>query len=190
MKFVRNTLLGLYVNLFIVILLLVRLLQELTINNAESPIQRLLIIAMVISLILNVIFAVINIINTIRLYKNREYNSMRTYMKVLKLGSIPYFVLNFIIYFLLFMLFFAASRGLIMFTPTPLLFLIPIFFTYLNVLFTSFYGLGFIATISKEKKLSKGKMLIHVLLQLCFVLDVISTIILLREYKVDKQTDI
>ena len=185
MKYIRKTLLGLYINLFIVILLMVSLLHRLTKNNIGNWMQWLLIAAVVISSISNVIFAVKNIINTYRLYKNREYNSMRKHMKVLKLGTIPYFILNFIIYLLLFLLFYAASRGLIIFTPIPLLFVVPIFFTYLAVLFTSCYGIGFIAIINKEKNSSKGKLIIHVLLQLCFILDVISTIILLIKYRVE-----
>jgi hypothetical protein len=188
MKLIRNTLSGLYVNLFMVILLMARLLWGLTNNNMGDWMRWLLTAAVVISGISNVIFAVKNIINTCRLYKNREYNSLRKYMKVRKLGVIPYFVLNFVIYFLLFTLFFAASRGLILFTPIPLIFLLPIFFTYLTVLFTSSYGIGFVAIINKEKRLKNGKLIIHVLLQLCFILDVISTIILLMKYK-DEQTN-
>lgn len=185
MKFIRNTLLGLYVNLFMVILLIVSLLRGLTKNSMGNWMQWLLIVAVIISSISNVIFAVKNIFDTCRLYKNREYNSLRKHMKMLKLGTIPYFALNFIIYFLLFMLFFAASRGLIIFTPIPLLFLLPIFFTYITVLFTSCYGIGFAVIINKEKNLKSGKLIIYVLLQLCFILDVISTIILLIKYKVE-----
>jgi hypothetical protein len=184
MKFIRNTLLGLYVNLFLIILLIVNLLNGLTKNNMSNLMQRMLIAVVVVSGVSNAIFAIKNVINTCRLYKSGDYNSLRKHMKMLKLGTIPYFILNFILYFLLFLLFFAASRGLIIFTPIPLLLLLPIFFTYLTVLFTSCYGIGFIAIINKENNTKSGNLIVHVLLQLCFVLDVVSTIILLTKYKV------
>ncbi|WP_066501295.1 DUF6652 family protein [Abyssisolibacter fermentans] len=188
MKLIRNTLLWLYVNLFMVILLIVSLLSALIKGNMGNWIQWLLIIVITISNILNMIFAVKNIINTCRFYKNREYNSLRKHMKTLKLGIIPYFILNFIIYFLIFMIFFTASRGIIIFSPIPLLFLIPIFFTYLIVLFTSCYGIGFVLILGREKKIKRGMQIIHFLLQMCFVLDVIDTIILLIKYKVEGET--
>lgn len=190
MKFIRNALWGLYVNLFMIILLLFSSFYELIENGAVGWIQWLLLALIVISGILNLIFAVKNIINTCRLYKNGEYNSLRKYMKVLKLGSIPYFVLNFAIYFLLFMVLFAATHGVLVATPIPFLFLPPILFAYLTVLFTSSYGIGFLAIIKKEKRLKSRSLIIHVLLQLCFVLDIISTIILLIRYKVEQTNNI
>lgn len=142
--------------------------------------------ALVISGILNIVFAAINIKNTYKLYRNNESAYLRKFMKVLKLGAIPYFMLNFILYLLLFMLFFAASRGIIMFSPIPLMFLIPVFFTYLSVLFTSLYGMGFAFAMQKEQKMKTGKLIIHILLQLCFVLDVLDTLILLKNYKIEQ----
>jgi hypothetical protein len=112
-----------------------------------------------------------------------ETIALRKYMKRLKFGAIPYFILNFLFYLLLFLFFFAASRGIVVFTPLPLFFLIPIFFTYLSVLFTSPYAIGFIVALRNEDKMKIGKLVIHILMQLCFVLDVIDTIVLLKKYK-------
>ncbi len=184
MKLIRNTLVGLYANLFMVIALIITLLRGLIRYNSGNILKSLLIAAVVITLILNSILAVKNIINTYRLYKERQYNLLRKHMKVIKLGMIPYFIINFIIYILLFMLFFAASRGLIIFSPIPLLFIVPVFFTYLSMLFTSCYGIGFAAIVNSEKNLGNLKFIIHILFQLCFVLDVVSTIILLLKYKI------
>lgn len=183
MKIIRETLLGLYINLLMIILLLASAFRGLLKNNMGNWIQWLLIAAVVVSGIFNILFGIKNIYNTWRLYKNNEYNSLRKYMKRLKLGAVPYFILNFVLYFFLFTLFFAASRGIFIFTPIPLFFLVPIFFTYLSVLLTSCYGIGFAAILNKEKNLGSGKMIIHVLLQICFVLDVLSTIILIIKYK-------
>lgn len=183
MKLVRSTLLGLYINILMVILLSVFFFRELINNNSGNWVQWLLYGLFVASSISNAILAVKNIMNAYKLYKNIEHNSLREYMKALKLWAIPYFVINFAIYFLLFGFFFAASRGIFIFTPIPLFFLIPIFLTYLTVLFTSCYGIAFATIMHKEKRFSIRKLLFHILMQLCFVLDVVDTIILLMKYK-------
>ncbi|GFZ30844.1 hypothetical protein CSC2_13700 [Clostridium zeae] len=183
MKNTRNTLIGLYFNLSIVILSLFFLVRGLIHGNT---VKWLLVVALIVSEIFNIIFAGINTVNSFILLKNSDYDSMRKNMKALKFGVIPYFVINFIIYVLLFLLFFAASRGFILFTPIPLLFLIPVFFAYLTVIFTSSYGIGFSLILYKEKRVKTGKLILHIILQLCFVLDVIDTVILLVKNKVVK----
>jgi hypothetical protein len=183
MKHIRNTLVGLYASLFLVILLLVCLFWGLLDQEMGSWRQWLVIFALIISGVLNVISAIVNIKNAYQLCKNSDTITLRKYMKRLKLGAIPYFILNFVFFLLLFLLFFAASRGIFIFTPIPMLFLIPIFFTYLAVLFTSPYAIGFAVVLSNENKMKTGKLVIHILLQLCFVLDVVDTIVLLKKYK-------
>lgn len=183
MKLIRNTLFCLYVNLFMVILLLVSLFWGLLSNNMGNWVQWLSFSILVLSGILNVIFAVKNILSTLELYRNNEYNGLRRHMRVIKFGLIPYFIFNFIIYFLLFMLLLAASHGIFLFSPIPLIFVIPGFFTYLTVLFTSSYGIGFLLILNKGKLINKKRLLIYILLQFCFILDEISTVILLVKYK-------
>ncbi|KUO63129.1 MAG: hypothetical protein APF84_11435 [Gracilibacter sp. BRH_c7a] len=180
----KNTLFVLYANLITVIMLWVSLFNG-SIYNI-SFIHWFLIVVFIISSVLIAVFAVKNVSNAFRLYKNEEYNSLRRNMKVLKLGSIPYFLINFVFYFLLFALFFVGSRGFFIFTPIPLLLLLNVFLTYIIVLFTSSYGIGFVAVARSEKRLNNTTCIIHVLFQLCFVLDVISTILLLVKYKVSK----
>lgn len=183
MKLVRNLIMGIYINIFLVILLVLLLFRSLT--NPSNGRWILIVVLCVtgISSILNMILGLRNIINTFQLWKNNEYNSLRKYMKVLKFGTVPYFIINFIVYALIFLIFFAASRGIIIFTPIPLIFIVIIFITYLTVIFTSSYGIGFLAIIKKEKRIKAGNFIIHILLQLCFVLDVIDTMILLIKYK-------
>lgn len=184
MKLVKNALISLYINLFVIILLLVSLLKfGLIKNDIGNLIKYLLIAGVIISCIFNAIFALKNVLKAYQLYKNKECNSLRKHMKALKFGVIPYFVLNFVIYLFLFAILFVGSRGIMIVTPIPLIFLFPIFFTYLIVVFTSSYGICFAVINSKEKGLSKMKLVLYTLLQLCFVLDVISTVILLIKYK-------
>lgn len=177
---------GLYFNLFMVILSILLMIRGISDNNMGNLVKWILVGLLIVSGIFNIIFAVINTVKSLDYLKNNDYNSMRKNMKVLKFGVIPYFVINFIIYLLLFVLFFAASRGFILFTPLPLLFLIPVFFAYLTVIFTATYGIGFSLILYNEKRISAGKLIVHIMLQLCFVLDVIDTVFLLAKNKVVK----
>lgn len=189
MKHIRNTLVGLYISLFFVILLLVFLFWGLIDTGFGNWRQWLVTFALILLGVLNVVFAIANIKNSYRLCKNRDTITLRKYMKRLKLGAIPFFILNFVFYLLLFFFFFAASRGIFIFTPIPMVFLIPIFFTYIAVLFTSPYAIGFLIVLQNENKMKSGKLVIHVLLQLCFVLDVVDTIVLLKKYKTQQILD-
>lgn len=183
MKPVRLALLGLYLNLFLIILLLVCFIGEVLFYGTPHWSNWVIVVLIIISGIFNFIIAVTNVINSITLFKNSDHVSLRQNMKILKFGLIPYFVINFVLYLFIFLILFAASRGIIIFSPIPLFFIIPIFFTYLAVLFTSFYGIGYVLILWKENRIKNSCLVIHVLLQLCFVLDVISTIILLAKYK-------
>lgn len=182
MKPVRLALFGLYLNLFLIVLLLVCFIGQILIYNNPHWSNWLIVVLIIISGIFNFIIAFKNIISSITLFKNSDHASLRKNMKTLKLGLIPYFVINFILYLFIFLILFAASRGIIMFSPVPLFFIIPIFFTYLAVLFTSFYGIGYALILRKENRLKNSSLVIHVLLQLCFVSDVISTMILNTKY--------
>lgn len=185
MKIVKGLLIGLYTNILLVILLLVLIFMSITNKSIGGWILLVVLSMAIISGIFNIVFGLLNIWNTFQLYKNSEYEIIRKRMKVLKFGSIPFFIINFLVYFLLFFLFLAASRGILLFTPIPLFFIIFIFFTYLVVLFTSSYGIGFLAIIKRKGRINTGSLIIHILLQLCFVLDVFDTFILLSKYKKD-----
>lgn len=189
MKNVGKTLMGLYLNLLLVILSLIFMFRAMLNDNMGNWVQWVLVVTLIASGIFNIVFAGINTVNSFSLFKNNDYNSMRKNMKALKFGAIPYFIINFIIYLLLFLLFFAASRGIILVTPIPLLFLIPVLFAYLTVIFTSTYGIGFSLILYKEKRLRTRKLILHIILQLCFVLDIIDTVILLAKNKVMKTSE-
>lgn len=183
MKPVRLALIGLYLNLFLIILLLVCFIGEVLFYGNAHWSNWVIVALIAISGIFNFIIAIANIINSITLFRNSDDVSLRQNMKTLKFGLIPYFFINFILYLFIFLILFAASRGIIIFSPIPLFFIIPIIFTYLAVLFTSFYGIGYVLILGKENRIKSNGLVIHVLLQLCFVLDVISTVILLAKYK-------
>ncbi len=189
MKLVRGLLIGIYTNILFVILLLALMFISSTNPSIGGRLLLGVLFAAIISGIFNMVLGILNIWSAFQLYRKKEYTVVRKRMKVLKLGSIPFFIINFLVYFLLFILFVAASRGILLFTPIPLFFTVFIFFTYLIVIFTSSYGIGFLAIVKREKKINTGSFVIHILLQLCFVLDVFDTIILLFKYKKDLASD-
>lgn len=139
-----------------------------------------------ISWVLIIIFTVMNIKNAFWLYVNGKFNNLKKYMTLQKLVAIPYFILNFIFCLLIAIAALGGSRGLIVFTPIPILFLIPIFFTFVTVVCTSIYGIFFIGALLKENRIEFGKALIHIIFQICFVLDVVDTIVLIINYRVKK----
>lgn len=188
MKHIGKTLLGLYASLLLAISLVVSLIWELLDPRLGNWIPWLIIFCLVVSWILNIVCAVASVKDASLLYREKDSAYLRKYMKALKMGAIPYFVLNFILYFLLFMLSVAASRGLVILTPIPFMFVILVFFTYLSLLFTAPYGMAYAVIIQREGKMSTGRLVIHILLQLCFVLDVVDTIVLLMKYE-RKQVD-
>lgn len=136
-----------------------------------------------------IVFTVINIKNAFWLYTNGKYSFLKKHMSRLKLGAVPYFILNFLFCAGLAFFVVACSRGFyifIIFSPIPILFVIPIFLTYGTVVSTSIYGIFYIASLLKEGKITIGKAILHILLQICFVLDIVDTIILLIIYRVKK----
>lgn len=141
-------------------------------------------LALVASGVTNIVLAVFNVQSALLLFQVGDAFHLRRQMRTLKMGSIPYFVLNFILYVLLALLIIAASRGLVIFTPIPLMFIIPVLFTYLSLLFTSPYGIAYAATVHREGKMSAVGLAFHILLQLCFVLDVVDTAVLLMKHKI------
>lgn len=105
MKNVGKTLMGLYLNLLLVILSLIFMFRAMLNDNMGNWVQWVLVVILIVSDIFNIIFAGINTVNSFSLFKNNDYNSMRKNMKALKFGAIPYFIINFIIYLLLFLIF-------------------------------------------------------------------------------------
>lgn len=180
-KLVKSTLVGLYLNLIFVIGAWIFLFWGLA--NDNYIIWILILFSLAVTGIINIVLTAKNIINSYLYYKNRDYNDLRRYMKILKFGTIPYLIVNFVFNLLIFLLFFAASRGLIVFSPIPMFFLIPISLTYLTVLFTSCYGIGLIIYLWKDTSMLRMP-IIHVLMQVCFILDVVDTIILLMKYNI------
>jgi hypothetical protein len=122
------------------------------------------------------VFAVLNLFQAVKLSKHNDIAELRKRMKLLKLGAVPYFVLNFVLAGGLFVFFFAVSHGFgIFFVPVPL------FFTWTISLATSVYGMGFVAVLNRSGRDAGTSLPMNMVMQFCLVLDIVSTVILLRE---------
>lgn len=113
-------------------------------------------------------------------YRREEYDQIRKAWKLLKLGTIPFYILNFLYSFFIWFLLVGASRGiLIILVP------IPIIFTCLLIVESGCVGWCYIKYLRKRPKPENGRRpsRIHYLMQVVSVFDMISTVVLLRKYK-------
>lgn len=123
--------------------------------------------------------------NALTLLNKGDGNGLRLGMKRMKLASIPYFILNFIYFAIIALIGLAATRGIIIFTPIPLVFVLVIFLTYVVMLFTSTYGFAYLVYLKKTEGMKTVPFVIHFCMQLIFVLDIIGTALLLSWYPND-----
>jgi hypothetical protein len=125
-------------------------------------------------LLLFVCSIVLNIKNTVKLYKENNLIILRKNSKLIKLTLIPFWILHFILSALTMIAFIGGSRGMgIIFLP------IPIFFTYIFLLITSIFSIAFILSLERNKHINN--VIIHIILQLFFVLDIIDMIYILQK---------
>lgn len=183
MRLVKNILLGLYVNIFLVLVLVILTFISLSGNRISIILLHAVFTAAIGSAIFCIVVGAIGILAARRLFHKQEYSLLRHNMKILKLASIPYLFINFIIYYLLFIIFFVATGSTAAVTQIPMFFMFVIFFTYMGVIFTSAYGIGLLALLLKDRSLKTGCFLFHLLLQLFFVLDVVDTLVLMKRFK-------
>ncbi len=107
----------------------------------------------------------------------RETDRVIRAWRTLKLGSIPFFVLNFLYSVAVWFVFVAASRGiLLIFVP------IPIAITCFFILETGCVGCVAVKALRRQPPPVPNK--VHYFLQLVPVLDVFSTLLLLHRQKV------
>lgn len=104
-------------------------------------------------------------------YRRGYGEKLKKGVKILKLYSIPFYLLNFIISFVYWFFILAGSRGILFF-----LLPIPIVITCLIIFQTGCVGICYIMYLRKQLKNQKKPSGIHYLIQLIPVLDVISTL--------------
>ena len=124
-----------------------------------------------------------NIKTGIKFAKSGDSDNLMSFMKITKFGSIPLYVIVFIIYFFMTLVMLLAPMGFLMipFTLGPV-----VLFTYLNVIFTSAFTIGFLVDKKIKGEVSMAFVIINGILQFCFVLDVIDTIYLCVKFRKKK----
>lgn len=111
----------------------------------------------------------------LKAYGAGEIEKLKKGWKILKLGSIPFYILNFLYSLFVWFLLVGASRGLF-FLLVP----IPVFITSIMILQSGIAGVCYVKYLrdnAQEKPSS-----FHFVFQLLSVLDIISTILLLKKY--------
>lgn len=124
------------------------------------------------------ILAILNLIFSLKLFYKKDLNLLNKAIKLLKLSTIPFFVLNFIFLGSITIGFVSISHGFgIFFIPVPFI------ITYCVLITTSFYSVLYILLLWKMEKLNNTEFLIILFLQFFFILDIIGIIYLLRKIK-------
>jgi len=147
----------------------------------------LLLVICWICFVLFLVIGIFNIVSAAGLFKIGNYDKIRSEMMKLKLGSIPFFLAEYIIFafvavtFSLLAVFFFWTIG----GPVALMIMVALaaIILYAAVLISSAYGIAFVSLLRKEKVISTGLLIFYIVLQLIPVADIVVTIVLLSNYK-------
>lgn len=122
-----------------------------------------------INFLIVIAVGIINILFSRRLFLQKDELKLITILKILKFGSIPFFV----IFFILSVIFLAVSHGF-GFLIAPFL----ILFAYFVLIVSSCFGLAYIGLLKKNRIISRTTKMVYQLMLICFVLDIICTIVI------------
>lgn len=119
--------------------------------------------------------------------KNQKYDELKRAWKLLKLGSIPFYIVNFFYSFFVWFVLVAASRGIfIIFVPIPII--LTCTFIFQSGCVSAFYinslRYNIMMNTHASPYLHQNISSIHYLLQFIPVLDVISTFVILNQCKI------
>lgn len=115
-------------------------------------------------------------------YRAGEYEKLRQSWKLLKIWPIPFYILNFLYSFVVYGILVGASRGLLL-----ILVPIPVFITCSMVVQSGFHGICYVMFLRKRPVPDQRPSEVHYAFQLVPLLDIVSTIILLRKYPDNKK---
>lgn len=110
----------------------------------------------------------------VKMYTQLKYEPLKKSWLLLKIKTIPFYILNFIFGLVYIIFLIGASRGLAVLAVIPIL--VPIWYTCAFIVQSGFFGVANVAML--RKKYGDNISLIHYVLQFIPVLDVLSTIIL------------
>jgi hypothetical protein len=122
------------------------------------------------------IMSILNIVNAIKKFMQKDVVLLEKCTKVLKLTLIPFWIINFIGYTVLVIMINIPSHGFGVFIIP-----IPIIASYCVLIITSIYSILLLLLLFQNKKLNNKQFLVYIIMQLCFVLDIISIIYFFRK---------
>lgn len=180
MKSARIFLIGMYVHLLLSILV--------PIGAAVAGTKGLKLLVVLQIILYCIMLAAVHIAGwvcagmSIKAYKKGENDELKKATRLLKLGSIPFYIINGVYVFLILFLILVASRGTLVFMV--LFFLpIPVIFTCLLIVESGVSGICYVMWLRKHPQDEKRPWAVHYFFQLISLLDVISTIVLLIRYR-------
>ncbi len=135
-----------------------------------------------------IVFGIRNIILAIELGIENDEEALFKLMKKTKYGAIWIFIVNYIVNFIAIVILSLALFKLV-FLALPYIGLIVIM-TYIDVVFTSSFGIIFVVMKKARGEMTSTAVIIHILLMLCFVIDVVDTIYLYRKFRKNKNIEV
>lgn len=159
-------------------------------NNMTSIFITYLIISAILFfcyIIFKFIYGIKNIKLSIKLAFKGNEEELLKYAKKAKYWSIWVYVVNFIINCFIALVLTVVSRGFILFSFYPLFIILVIAMTYLDVIFTSTFGIALIVYKRLNNKISKGFAILNIILLLCFVFDILDTFYLHFKFRKNKE---
>jgi hypothetical protein len=123
------------------------------------------------------VLSIINIISILSDYKNNNIEKIFQKMKRIKTSLIPFWIINFICYVPISAILLAAGHGF-GFIIVPLF----IFLSYTVLILTSLFSILYLLKLRKNNIISRKQFVIHIILQLIFVIDIIDTIYVIKTW--------
>ncbi len=175
MKSARAFLVGIYLHLLwcISIILVPIILKD---SDLTGILMKYILYGIIVECLVVLIIGGVSVVCAKIAGKQGEHENVKKGWKLLKLATIPFYILNFAYSVFAWGILVGASRGFAIFLVP-----IPIVFTCTMIVMSGLIGHTYIKYLKREKDIDISG--IHNLLQLIPVLDIISTIIILRKEK-------
>lgn len=169
--------------LMLLLLIMFSAISDKELGNTLSLATLVLWVAANLAFIIAAIFV---LIDCVWLYRVGYLGLLRSNTRNIKFGAIPYFVLNLLLWIFITFVLIMGTRGLLIFTPVPLLLLLPVLDAFFCVLVTSIYSIGFTVGLKRIGLMSGGAAAGFIVMQLMFVLDEVAAAVLIasKRYKV------
>lgn len=156
-------------------------------SSESDGYYNLSLILLVVCLLILLVAGVLNIRSAVALYRQGDYSRLRSEMKLAKLGSIPFFILEFAIFVVMsaglsvLALFFIWTVG----APIGIMFLLTItaLLLYVMLVISSCYAIAFVLLLRREGTMHAAIMILCVLALLVPILDLVATGIILSRYE-------